>query len=733
MANLVPSPSDLPDPSPAVDSTLHSTIDAATLDVICALVDTVLPGIRVSTSEAETDGHANQDIETRESLVISRAEFDALYADARKNRSQFPSKAEFAEFLAEKPADNGDVVNSVCRTIEGSGPKQAKEMFFIAWLLSSRIGSFIFTGSFTPFQRQSLASRQRVFKSWNASYFSMKRQLSKAFLMLAQRPYLQYSTLYAKTIGFTPVSPHYVKTTSYPFEFVQFDSSRPDVLYTDIVIVGSGPGGGVCAKVLSEAGYDVTVVDKGFYYPSQNFPMSQAQGEHHLFENQGAVMSTSSKVTCIAGSCWGGGGTINWSVSLRTQDYVRREWAEGDKLPFYTSKDYDACMDTVWEAIGATTDYDKGPRGPILLEGAQKLGYKAEYLALNTGHDKTHYCGRCHLGCGSNSKQGPMTVWLPQAAKNGARFVEGFQVDRVLFGDDGKTAVGVEGVWKLRNRSAGDNAYTRNPIIGTNLHIHPVGLVIGRFDKEIIPWEGPIMSSIMTSLENQDGSGHGIKVEPSCSLPFTAFIGLPWYPGTAHRMNLAKLPTLAPYVVFARERDPGSVTVDPLTGRPQFNYTPSPYDAHHVLKGILATARIVYTQGAREIIVGIPNLPPFIRDDAERGVRSGPVYNGEETSLLGSNAPKTAAERADAAFEAWLNRVESVGNNGEGTPWFTAHQMGTCRMSGIESKGVVDPTGRVYGYNSMYVADASVLPSASGVNPMVSIMATALHISKGMV
>ncbi|KAL1897195.1 hypothetical protein Cpir12675_002451 [Ceratocystis pirilliformis] len=709
MANLVPSPSDLPDPSPAVDSTLHYIIDAATLDVICALVDTVLPGIRVSTSEAETDGNANQDTETRESLVISRAEFDALYADAKKNRSHFSSKAELVEFLAEKPVDNGDIVNSVCRAIEGTGPKQAKK-------------------------RQGLASRQRVFKSWNASYFSMKRQVSKAFLMLAQRSYLQNSTLYAKTIGFTPVPPHYVKTASYPFEFVQFDSSRPDVIHTDIVIVGSGPGGGVCAKILSEAGYDVTVVDKGFYYPSQNFPLSQAQGEHHLFENQGAVMSTSSKVTCIAGSCWGGGGTVNWGVSLRTQDYVRREWAEADKLPFYTSKDYDACMDAVWEAIGATTDYDKGPRGPILLEGAQKLGYKAEYLALNTGHDKTHYCGRCHLGCGSNSKQGPMTAWLPQAAKNGARFVEGFQVDRVLFGNDGKTAVGVEGVWKSRNRSAEDNAYTRaNPIIGTNLHVHPASTVIGRFDREIIPWEGPIMSSIMTSLENQDGSGHGIKVEPSCSIPFTAFICLPWYTGTTHRMNLAKLPTLAPYVVFARERDPGSVTVDPLTGRPEVNYTPSPYDTHHILKGILATARIVYTQGAREIIVGIPNLPPFIRDDAEREDRSEPVYNGEETSLLGSNAPKTVAERADAAFEAWLNHVESVGINGAGTPWLTAHQMGTCRMSGIESKGVVDPAGRVYGYNSMYVADASILPSASGVNPMVSIMATALHISKGMV
>ena len=49
--------------------------------------------------------------------------------------------------------------------------------------------------------------------------------------------------------------------------------------------------------------------------------------------------------------------------------------------------------------------------------------------------------------------------------------------------------------------------------------------------------------------------------------------------------------------------------------------------------------------------------------------------------------------------------------------------MGTCRMGTTPKKSVVDPTGKVWGTEGLYVADASVFPSASGVNPMVTNMA----------
>lgn len=58
--------------------------------------------------------------------------------------------------------------------------------------------------------------------------------------------------------------------------------------------------------------------------------------------------------------------------------------------------------------------------------------------------------------------------------------------------------------------------------------------------------------------------------------------------------------------------------------------------------------------------------------------------------------------------------------------------MGTCRMGVSERNSVVDPTGKVWGTEGLYVADASVFPSASGVNPMITNMAISDWISRGI-
>lgn len=69
-----------------------------------------------------------------------------------------------------------------------------------------------------------------------------------------------------------------------------------------------------------------------------------------------------------------------------------------------------------------------------------------------------------------------------------------------------------------------------------------------------------------------------------------------------------------------------------------------------------------------------------------------------------------------------------------GTQYITAHQMGSCRMSAKrEDGGVVDKMGRVWGVQGLWIADASVLPSATGVNPMVSTMAIGEWIGRGII
>jgi GMC oxidoreductase len=159
----------------------------------------------------------------------------------------------------------------------------------------------------------------------------------------------------------------------------------------------------------------------------------------------------------IAGSNWGGGGTINWSGSIQTQSYVREEWARDRGLTFFGTQEYQDCLDRVCDRMGVSADHIRhNHSNEVLMEGARKLGYSYKAAPQNTG-GKEHFCGHCALGCGSAQKQGPAVSWLPDAAKAGAKFIEGFEVDHVIFKEiaGARVAVGVKGTWTSRNSMGG--------------------------------------------------------------------------------------------------------------------------------------------------------------------------------------------------------------------------------------------------------------------------------------
>jgi len=252
-------------------------------------------------------------------------------------------------------------------------------------------------------------------------------------------------------------SSHYEPGPHYEYEFLQFPGgTEPVIVDTDVVIVGSGCGGGVCAKNLAEAGNRVLVADKAYYYPPSALPMSEEEGGIHLYDSGGAAITDDSSMSVVSGGSWGGGGTINWSASLQTQGYVRKEWAQDRGLTFFETAEFQSCLDRVCHRMGVSADHIRHNHGnQVLLEGSRKLGYHAKAVPQNTGGAE-HYCGHCGVGCGAAQKQGPVVSWLPDAGKAGAKFMEGFTVGRVLFDESNKSkAVGVEGEWISRNSRDG--------------------------------------------------------------------------------------------------------------------------------------------------------------------------------------------------------------------------------------------------------------------------------------
>jgi len=207
--------------------------------------------------------------------------------------------------------------------------------------------------------------------------------LYKTFTAVGKNIWMKTSPTFSKLSGFPKVPHHYKPGFIYEYDFLQFPpGDSPGVIETDVVIVGSGCGGGVCAKNLSEAGHRVLVVDKSYYYPPSRLPMSEAEAGIHLFENGGIDVSDDSSMSVIAGSTWGGGGTINWSASLQTQGFVRKEWAEDRGLKFFATEEFQNCLDRVCDQMGVSTDHIRHNHGNrVLLEGARKLGYHAKGMS----------------------------------------------------------------------------------------------------------------------------------------------------------------------------------------------------------------------------------------------------------------------------------------------------------------------------------------------------------------
>ncbi|KAM7192803.1 GMC oxidoreductase [Rhypophila sp. PSN 637] len=709
--------------------------------VLFALFDAILPSI-TATPKVTDD---------KSQYGIPEADIKHLIANTKKNLVEPPSDDLLEAYLADRPSTDPNFTYGVRRILSTAPSSALKQLGAVLTALSTRPGSLILTGYVVPLHEQPIHIRESILQAWSKSWFGTPRTLFKSFTVVAKAVWAQTNPLLKQVTGFPDVPVNWKPGKTEDFGFLQFGAEAETddaVIDTDVVIVGSGCGGAVVAKTLAEAGHRVLVVDKGYYYPPEQLPMTQEQGAYHLYENNGIVNSIDNSINVAAGSCWGGGGSINWSVSLQTQGYVRQEWAEVHGLPFFQTAEYQASLDRVCDFMGVSdVGVKQSHRGQKLLDGARKLGLDAKVCPQNSG-GKEHWCGHCHLGCGSGEKQGPAVSWLPTAAKNGAQFIEGFAVDKILWDETtrGKNAVGVVGTWTSRDAngtvlapmaerttrtvtikakkvvvSGGTlnsplvlmRSGLKNPHIGRNLHLHPVNFIAGYFDEDARPWEGGIITSVCTSFENLDGHGHGSKLEATCMLPYAILNGMPWLSGLDFKLAALRLRYMGGYISLARDRDTGRVYPDPTTGKPTIDYTPSPFDTANVLEGLIGMAKILHAAGATEIRPFVPGVEPFVRSS-----------DTQSEIDLGITDPE---------FVAWLATIRAAGNKPPHAAFTSAHQMGTCRMSSHSGEGVVDARGKVWEAENLYVADASVFPSASGVNPMITVMAIADWIARGIV
>lgn len=205
------------------------------------------------------------------------------------------------------------------------------------------------------------------------------------------------------------------------------------------------------------------------------------------------------------------------------------------------------------------------------------------------------------------------------------------------------------------------------------------------------------MTAIVTDYDNLDGHGYGTKIYASSMHPAQGLYGAPWDSAASWRSRALQYPQTIYLLSFIRDKDSsGVVSWDPSNSSPKFTYNFSTFDRNtSMLQGLIACAEILVAAGADEI--QCTGWPQYIVD-------------------------KTGEGTADKRFKAYIAECKRIGVK---APYSSAHPSGTCRMGTDARSSVVDTNGKVWGVEGLYVADASLLPTPSGVNPMVATMTLA--------
>jgi len=233
----------------------------------------------------------------------------------------------------------------------------------------------------------------------------------------------------------------------------------------------------------------------------------------------------------------------------------------------------------------------------------------------------------------------------------------------------------------------------RNRNVGRWLRLHPVTAVFGVFEDELRPWEGTMQARYSDEHADLDGAGHGVKYETGPMNPSQLLTFAPFRDARQHAELVAALPNTGVVGVIVRDRDSGRVRID-RDGLPIVEYRISPHDAAHARAGVVGGARILEAAGARRIYSSHVKLVEW------------------------------RAARGDS-LDAFTRAGDAAGYASGRCAYVSFHIMGSARMGGSPAMSACNPDGETWEVRDLVVCDGSTFPTASGVNPMISIEALA--------
>ncbi len=466
---------------------------------------------------------------------------------------------------------------------------------------------------------------------------------------------------------------------------------NPRTLQADACVIGAGAGGAVAAAELAEGGLDVVLLEQGPDHDPATLSARPAQMLPRLYRDGGQTLTLGHPPIALPlGRGVGGTTLINSGTCFRTPPAVLERWERDYGLEGFDADALRPYFERVELALSVAevTPELAGENAAVARRGAERLGWSHGYLRRNaTGCVGS---GVCVFGCPAGAKQHTGITYVPRLRAAGGQVVTGASVRRVVVrrgraqGVEARTpdgplhvaapliviAAGAIHTPALLTRSglgAGSGQ------LGRNLSLHPATAAAARMDHVVDMARG-----VPQSFYVDEFAAEGIMLEGIAGPPAYVAMSLP-LTGARHAEVMRDYRRLAQFGLMVSDSSRGSVRI--VAGRPVIRYDLNGEDLQRFRSGLRRLEQLFAAAGAREILLP---LPPGIRAENAR--------------------------RRDLKLMAF-------------------HPLGTARADARSTHGVVDGDLELHDAAGVYVADGSVVPSALGVNPQLTIMALATRLA----
>jgi choline dehydrogenase-like flavoprotein len=636
--------------------------------------------------------------------------------------------------------------------LRAADPAQVAQLHLVLRLLEQPLANRLGGSPARAFRDLEPSERERLLLRWAYSRVPQKRSAFQAlrrllsFLAYADPGPPEAPNLLPGAIGYVqdrlPVSTDVSPIR--PLDLARSSSAGESALEleADVIVVGSGAGGGVIAAELARAGRSVLVLEAGPSVDESKMPRTELDAFSRLYLNHGLLATWDGSVTILAGSGVGGGTLINWMTCIDVPAGVREEWAREHGLDGLDGDEWAADREQIERELGVATATVVPLKDELILRGAAALEWEADRIRRNA--TDCDACGSCPFGCVAGSKQSGIRVHLRTAFEHGARLVDGVRVTHLLQARG--RVVGVEGRLLVTDpftgmpvAPPGDPTFAqvrglvvhapqvvlaagavRSPAIlqasgvghaaiGRHLRLHPTAVVAARMAEPVEMWRGTMQAARSLQFGTGDAVRRGYAIESAPGHPGLLALALPWVGATDHATLMADARHISPLIAVTRDGGEGRTSLT-RAGRVRIDYRLDPAGIATLRHALVSMARLARAAGGAEEIVG-----------------------GGTPSARHRLAAGAGGDAAFARFEAELAAMDFGPNRGS---VFSAHQMGTIRAGAAARDHAADPRGRVRAnargrlIQGLYVADGSTFPTGIGVNPMVGIMSMARRISR---